>query len=105
MISEETIRAITQKIVEVARPQKIILFGSYANGTATPDSDLDLLVIQETDLKPVERTVSIRKHLRGFKVPMDLLVYTPTEIAGWKDVRLAFVNIIQRQGKVVYAEA
>ena len=55
MIQDEEIRALAQKIAERLHPHKIILFGSRAEGTAGPKSDVDLLIIQETPLPPHRR--------------------------------------------------
>ncbi|MCK5172964.1 MAG: nucleotidyltransferase domain-containing protein, partial [Planctomycetes bacterium] len=50
MITQEQINEIADRIVEKFKPQKIILFGSYANGTPTDESDLDLMIIKDSDL-------------------------------------------------------
>jgi uncharacterized protein len=58
----------------------IILFGSYAYGTPTNDSDIDLLIISETKLRPVKQAIIIKKELNrkfGIKFPMDIIVRTP----------------------------
>jgi predicted nucleotidyltransferase len=60
-------------------PQSVILYGSYANGDADNDSDVDLLVIMETKLDPIEQAVIIRKQLPT-PFPLDLLVRRPSEI-------------------------
>lgn len=51
-----------KRIIEQFHPEKIILFGSYAYGQPTTDSDIDLLVVMDTDMKPYERSVPIRKY-------------------------------------------
>jgi len=56
---------------------KILLFGSYAEGMATEDSDLDLIVIMESGLPRYKRSTSIRSLFWPPKIPMDILVYTP----------------------------
>jgi uncharacterized protein len=65
-------------IVDLAHPELVILFGSYAEGTQTPESDLDLLVVAETD-SPAETAVRVRRGLRDFLRPLalDILVYPP----------------------------
>ena len=79
MIKNEKISEIVNKIVQYYAPDKVILFGSYANGTPNEDSDLDLIVIKNTDLPKQSRGREIRKYLFGSLVPMDLKVYTPSE--------------------------
>jgi predicted nucleotidyltransferase len=71
-----------EKIVASLHPQKIILFGSYAYGHPTPDSDVDLLVIMETDKPPRERVVAVSLALYPRPFPVDILVKTPRELRG-----------------------
>ena len=98
----EQIQAIVSKIVETAKPQKVILFGSYAYGTPNKDSDLDILVIKETDLSNREVSAEIYGSLYGFMVPMDILVYKPKEVEHWAPEPLAFITNIISKGKVLY---
>jgi len=78
--SEEELQQIVQRIVEAFNPERIILFGSYAYGEPTPDSDIDLLVIMESDAHPVERERAISRLFLIRTFPMDILVRTPQEI-------------------------
>ena len=102
MISEQKIEEVKNRIVENFHPEKIILFGSYASGNATEDSDLDLLIIQKTELPKGERKMPIKNMLRSFEFPMDILVYTPDEVDYWKDASMAFVTRIINEGKIIY---
>ncbi|MBU0502395.1 MAG: nucleotidyltransferase domain-containing protein [bacterium] len=99
---EKHLDLITKNIIENDKPQKIILFGSYASGNPTSSSDLDLLIIKDSPLPRHKRSKEIRKRFRGLKVAMDLLVYTPEEINKWKDVPTSFINQILIKGKVLY---
>ncbi len=76
-ITDEIIQEIKNRIVKGVHPEKIILFGSYAYGNPTKDSDLDLLVILPTEEPMHKRTIKIRKLIRDIRVPKDILVYTP----------------------------
>ena len=82
MITEAQIQAIVQRIVEGYAPDRIILFGSYAYGTPTEDSDLDLLIIKENaEKKAIERNLTIRHLPGGGELPpMDIFVRTPQEL-------------------------
>ncbi|MBW8049210.1 MAG: nucleotidyltransferase domain-containing protein [Cytophagales bacterium] len=102
MITRQKITEIVNKIALNYKPEKIILFGSYADDNPTDGSDLDLLIIKDSNLPRYKRSTEIRKHLRGITVPMDLIVYTKDEIQKWKDTPLAFVTKILKQGKVIY---
>ena len=76
----ETLMPAIESIVAALHPQKIILFGSYACGNPTPDSDVDLLVIMETDKPPRERVVAVSLALYPRPFPVDILVKTPREL-------------------------
>ena len=105
MIGSDKIADIVTKIVSGYNPDKIILFGSYATGKPTEDSDLDLMVIKATDLPRPQRTVQVRKMLYGAMIPIDLIVYTPQEIAESKDNIFSFVSEVLNTGKTLYERA
>ena len=67
MGSTEAIKIIVDKIISEYKPKKIILFGSYAYGTPTEDSDIDLLIVKDTDERPIDRWVEVKKILRSLK--------------------------------------
>jgi predicted nucleotidyltransferase len=102
LITKEQINQVVEKIVQNVHPEKVILFGSYANGNPNNDSDLDLLVIKDMPQKKVRRGREIRKFLRGMAIPIDLMVYTPQEIEEWRDTKSAFITQIVDQGQVLY---
>ncbi|MFH1862857.1 MAG: nucleotidyltransferase domain-containing protein, partial [bacterium] len=78
--TEGLLQQITRLAVEHFHPEKIILFGSHAWGTPHPDSDIDLLVIMKSTLRPIQRAVQFREVCRPKFVSMDVLVRTPEEI-------------------------
>jgi len=102
MVSLAEIKAVAEQIGRDFRPRKVILFGSYARGKPTADSDVDLLVIMPLRGDPVYKSVEIALAARpGF--PMDLLVRTPAEVRkrlAWND---SFIRDIMEKGKVLYA--
>jgi len=102
MITENKISEIVKKIALGYNPEKIILFGSYASGTATEDSDIDIFVIKDSELPRPERTIQLRRMLFGSQVPMDLIVYTPNEVESEKDEKYSFVYEVLNSGKTVY---
>ncbi|MCX7661924.1 MAG: nucleotidyltransferase domain-containing protein [Candidatus Omnitrophica bacterium] len=75
-VSFKEIKTYAQKIRERFKPEKIILFGSYAYGKPKKDSDVDLLVIMNTKLKPLEQAVIIRREIPA-NFALDLLVRRP----------------------------
>lgn len=98
----ETLPKAVRRIARELRPQKIILFGSYAYGNPTPDSDVDLLVIMESNAPRRERFLSVARLLRPRVFPLDLLVHTPKEIHHSLTHRDFFMQEIISRGKVLY---
>ncbi|MBF0608787.1 MAG: nucleotidyltransferase domain-containing protein [Candidatus Magnetobacterium sp. LHC-1] len=74
------------KIVSTFVVERVILFGSFACGTPGFDSDIDLLVVMDTNLPSYERAVPIRKALRDVGFPFDIIVRTPREFTRYKNV-------------------
>ena len=89
-------------IVRALSPEMVIVFGSVAKGTATDASDLDILVVMETDLPFPYREVRVRDVISGIKVPKDVLVMTPVEYAERREDPWDIAYEIARTGWVVY---
>lgn len=96
------LRQITQTLVERLRPEKIVLFGSYAAGQATPASDIDLLVILDSPLRRDQRQEAIARLLRPYRFPIDILAYTPDEAARCLAMPGSFLRHILKTGRVLY---
>ncbi|MGA2616789.1 MAG: nucleotidyltransferase domain-containing protein [Thermoguttaceae bacterium] len=94
---------IVRRIVEVARPQQIVLFGSAARGTMGPDSDVDLLVIKAGRFGRDRLTTTIYRRLSGAGAAVDVVVVTPEEVARYRDTPCLVICPALREGKVVYA--
>jgi len=104
MITEKKIAEIISRIVIGYQPDKIILFGSYAHGRPNNDSDLDLLIIKQTEQNPVERDKSVMKLLRGIKTSIDVMVYTREEFNKFKNVISSFEYQIAKNGKELWSK-
>jgi len=100
----ETLPQAVKRIAQALRPDKIILFGSYANGTPTPDSDVDLLVVMKTSASSKERHLSVCRLLRPRPFPVDILVKTPQEIERALENGDFFIQEIVTQGAVLYKQ-
>ena len=96
------LQEIVANIVSAVHPDRIILFGSHASGKANPTSDLDILVIADSNAPRHKRPIPIYKALSGLLVPKDIVVYTPQEIDEWRDVPQAFITTVIASGKVIY---
>ena len=81
--------------------KKVVLFGSYADGTATDDSDVDLFVIAPFQGRSVDQSVAIRMKLRP-KFPVDLIVRTPQKVRQRLKMGDCFIQDILEEGKVLY---
>lgn len=99
--TREMIEEVVRQIVARFRPQKVILFGSYAYGAPTPDSDVDLLVVLETSRRNVDVAVEIRQAV-DFPFPTDLLVRTPQQIAERLAQGDAFLREVTTRGIVLH---
>src|SRR6187200_3413249 len=75
-IPQKAIDHVVKQIVEKFKPQKIILFGSYARGNPRPESDVDLLVVMETSLREVQQAIQISQEI-DYRFGLDLIVHTP----------------------------
>ena len=102
LIPQETIDVIIRSIAERFSPRKIIMFGSYASGHPTPDSDLDLFLIMDTDLPRYKRATPIRLLFQPAPCAMDILVYTPEEVSHWNGTTNHIITEVLRDGKTVY---
>lgn len=96
------IRKVVQQIIEGVHPERIVLFGSYAYGRPSRDSDVDLLVVMKSDKRPIERTIDVSKLLRFYPFPMDVLVRTPQEIRRRLRMGDSFFEEVMKKGKVLY---
>jgi predicted nucleotidyltransferase len=102
MIETNKINDIVNLIAGRFNPDKIILFGSYAAGNPNNDSDIDLLVIKDTDLPRHRRSFDIQKSLIGSMIPMDILVYTQKEFDQEKREKYSFISSAIKTSKILY---
>lgn len=98
----KTLPLAVKRIVETLHPEKIILFGSYAYGTPTPDSDVDLLVVMETTASSADRSWAVSRLMIPRPFPVDILVRTPEEISTALGKSDFFIEEITMQGKKLY---
>ena len=97
-----TLPKAVRRIARTLRPARIILFGSYAYGTPTQDSDVDLLVVMNTKASSKERSWTVSQLLIPRPFPVDILVRTPREIKQALDQHDFFIHEILTQGRVLY---
>lgn len=97
------IQTMVQRLVEQFDPEQIILFGSYARGTAGPWSDVDLLVILHLTGSKRAKQVEMRVALHDIQTPKDIIVATPDEVARYGNIVGTILRPALREGKVLYA--
>jgi predicted nucleotidyltransferase len=106
MISNETIEEVKNRLVKTYNPIAIYLFGSYAWGTPTEDSDLDLLIIvDKSDQRPIKRSFEGYKALWGLGISKDIIVYTSSEFESASQKEMSLSHKVKSRGKVIYAKA
>lgn len=105
-ISRQLIEDMVQAVVEEVRPQRIYLFGSCARDSYKPDSDVDLLIVEQDEFGPQRNRWSelkrIRKALKPFRVPKDVLVYSQDEFERWENSINHIISHAVREGKLIY---
>ena len=102
-ISPSLRKELIRRLVDEFHPEAIYLFGSYAWGNPTADSDLDLLVIvSQSHQKPIQRAVRAQRSLRGVRAPVDVLVKTRREFENYSAVKASLEAQISREGKLLY---
>lgn len=101
MVTTDQIVELSERIAEAFHPQRIVLFGSHAWGTPTPDSDVDLLVVMPFEGKPAGKSVEIRLKVRP-SFPVDLIVRTPEAIRERLAMGDTFIRDILEHGVLLY---
>ena len=102
MVTQETVQKMTQRIVEKFSPEKIILFGSWAREEAGPESDVDFLVVMPWTGSKRDIQVSIRRELKDFEAPKDIIVVSPEELVHKQTLNGYIYKPVIEGGKVVY---
>ena len=101
MITLCYIYQVSDEIARRFQPERIILFGSYAYGTPTEDSDVDLLVVMPFEERTAKKATEIRQAVRaGF--PMDLIPITPERLKYRLEIEDFFLREVVRRGRVLY---
>ncbi|MFA6400027.1 MAG: nucleotidyltransferase domain-containing protein [Salinivirgaceae bacterium] len=102
MIETQQINEIVTRIAVNYNPDKIILFGSYAQGNYSEDSDLDFILVKETSLPKHKRGLEVRRLFYGMPIPMDFKIYTSSEFNVELSNRYSFLNTAIKGSKLLY---
>lgn len=102
MISRDKIKAVVDQLGSAADAERVVLFGSHARGEAQESSDVDLLIIADSDLPRFKRSRELYKLIKPYPFAMDIVVYTPEEIKKGERTPVSFVSSVLKDGKTVY---
>lgn len=103
-VDKKTIQDLADRIVQVFRPERIILFGSWAYGTPDASSDIDLLIVMPFEGQGAHKALEILRRIKP-QIPVDLIVRTPEDVRQrleWNDF---FLKEITEKGKIIYESA
>ncbi len=101
-VTEELLGDVADRIVRQFAPERIVLFGSYAGGTPDSDSDLDLLVVMESQERVAQRIRRVAEVAHVRFLPMDILVYTPAELRHRLEAGDHFLRQVLATGRTFY---
>lgn len=101
-MSPKTLQQILERVVEVAQPEKIILFGSVVRGEMEPESDVDLLVVVRGTVHRRDLAGKIYRNLHGVPVPVDVVVVTEDDIETFSDKIGTILHPALKEGIILY---
>ena len=103
--NSKTIQTIVEALIRGYSPQRVFLFGSHVSGTPNADSDIDLLIIKDTKEGFFDRLANARRAVAGSHngIPIDLLVFTPSELESRLKAGDQFLADITEKGRLLYA--
>ena len=102
IVDPNILKEIVRRLIAAVDPDRIILFGSHARGDAGPDSDLDLLIVKDTDQTGYRRSIQAYRALSGLGVAKDIIWRTAAELEDWSHVATYVTTRALREGKVLY---
>jgi len=109
VVTNEVLGEMVTAIVDAVQPEKVILFGSRAGGNAGKNSDVDLLVLQREPFgkqgSRLEQLAKIRRALKRFFVPRDVLIYSLDDLEKLQDFPGHIIHECMRDGRVLYERA
>ena len=104
-LNEESLTEVSRRIIDGFAPERVILFGSYAEGRATSDSDLDLLVVTARPLSRKERLARTQGLFRDIPLPIQVIIISRQEFEETRDVIGGIAYPAAKYGRVIYEES
>ena len=102
-VNRKVLDKIVRRIVKVAKPEKIIMFGSAARGKMGPNSDVDLLVIKKGKYHKGRLSERIYMNMHGVGQAVDVIVVTPEDVERYKESFALVIYPALKEGSIVYA--
>lgn len=101
----DSLRRAVDRLRRQYQPERIVLFGSYAYGKPTEDSDIDLLIIKQTTERPIDRRVAVTRIVSDpdATVPIEVIVLTPEELRERLEIGDQFLLEVTERGRTLYA--
>jgi len=104
MVAFNEIENVARRIGDKTNAKAVVLFGSHARDQAGAHSDVDLLVIAESDLPRHKRSRQLHLLFKPYPFAMDILVYTPKEVEAESQFESSFISRVLREGKRLYGQ-
>jgi predicted nucleotidyltransferase len=101
-VDKNVLEEIVRRLIAAVDPDRIILFGSHARGDARADSDVDLLIVKDTDEPSYRRAIPAYRALSGLGVAKDIIWRTPAEMEDWANVPTYVTTRALREGRILY---
>lgn len=102
-LSNDIKKELIKQILNTVKPQKLIIFGSYAKGTANEDSDIDILIIEKEVVSKLSEKKKIRNALKNVKIPKDILVISEQEFDFYKNEFGSVIREAYEQGEIIWS--
>jgi uncharacterized protein len=103
LVTSQKVQFVIEKIIEISKPRKIILFGSYVQNAVTNESDLDVLVVTGDEIEnPRKESIRIRRELKEIDMSLDILVISESMLEVLKDTPEMIYRDIIKKGEIVY---
>ncbi|MBF0352928.1 MAG: nucleotidyltransferase domain-containing protein [SAR324 cluster bacterium] len=104
-INISVVKQLTENIIQLVQPLRLILFGSVVRGTATATSDIDMLVVMPEGTHRRHTAQFLYRQIKGLEIPFDLIVATPSDLEKHHNNPGLMYKTILEEGEEVYVQS